>query len=61
MSTADEEDQANEELALAEICGHQEFESIDQQLINEFKKKFDNLPQDFHGENFFSLSCKSQL
>ena len=61
MSTADEEDQANEELALAEICGHQEFESIAQELINEFKKKFNDFPQDFNVARAGRLKARPDL
>ena len=50
--SSDEEEQANEELALAEICGDQEFESISQHLINEFKQNFKDLPQNFHGKKY---------
>jgi hypothetical protein len=48
--TYDEEDQSNEELALAEICGSQEFETIPQDQRNDFAKSFgDEISHDFRG------------
>ena len=38
--TYDEEDQANEQLALTEICGLEEFEIVPLKYIEEFQKTF---------------------
>ena len=47
----DEEDQSNEELALAEICGSQEFETIPQDLKIDFVKTFgDEISDNFKGK-----------
>ncbi len=48
--TYDEEDQSNEELALAEICGSLEFETINEDQRNDFAKSFgDEISHDFRG------------
>ena len=38
--TYDEEDQANEQLALTEICGLEEFEIVPQKHIEKFQRTF---------------------
>ena len=38
--TYDDEDQANEQLALTEICGLEEFEIVPHKYIEEFQRTF---------------------
>ena len=38
--TYDDEDQANEQLALTEICGLEEFEVVPQKYIEDFQRTF---------------------
>jgi hypothetical protein len=40
MGGFDEEEQANEELALTEICGLEEFEVVPEKHLENFKKSF---------------------